>query len=352
MYWFVLAVLFGVAGLFGVLKRRVVTRAASEGDGYRDAKPAKHFTTWPWGLGLLLLAGVFLVLSTTWKLDQGEAAVLRTYGQVSDPIIDPGLHFKKPWSKPIKFDVKYNTIDMYGSCDPDERAEDAEDCVITANTSDNASAFIDITVGYSIVPDKVKDVYKTYRSQDALNSRELLPGIRSAARDAPTKYPTATIRQQRAALTAAITEDLETRLKGTGVLIVQVDLRGIGLPAQVEEQLNKIQAARAEVETERQNVEKSKLSAERTKIDAKAQSDADQIQRCGATSTTETQTINGQETEVTVVTPVANDECQNRLNEQVLASKYIDALRELGTSGNLVVVPQGVGNVYNLTARP
>ncbi len=41
-----------------------------------------------------------------------------------------------------------------------------------------------------------------------------------------------------------------------------------------------------------------------------------------------------------------SEKCQNRLNEQVLMSKYIDMLKE--HTGSLIVVPQGTANLLQL----
>lgn len=40
----------------------------------------------------------------------------------------------------------------------------------------------------------------------------------------------------------------------------------------------------------------------------------------------------------TVITPKTGIECEERLNEQVLISKYLDTLEKLGGKGNMVVV--------------
>jgi hypothetical protein len=74
----------------------------------------------------------------------------------------------------------------------------------------------------------------------------------------------------------------------------------------------------------------ARIDAEKVRVDAQAQSDADQIARCGATSAQVERVVNGQKVQETRVTPVPADKCQNRLNEQVLTSKYIDMLRGRG----------------------
>lgn len=306
------------------------------------------------GLGLVGVGFVFLLWSMVFRLDTSEAAVLKPVsGKVTQAsgVTEPGLHFKAPWDKVIRFDIKNQTIDLYGNCErngQDDLLDGAEDCEIKTSTNDSADVFISSTTNYNIDPTKVVDVYIRYRSQDNLVSRDLLPGIRSAQRDAPTTYPAASIRQSRPALTASILGDLEERLKGTGVQIVRVDLRTVNLDEESTNRLRAVQLANADIEKERQAVTKAQLEAERIKTIAKANSDADQIQRCGAVITDGTQVINGKDTPIKVITPVSNDDCQNRLNEQVIASKYIDALVKIGEKGNLVVVPQGTNPIVNI----
>ena len=53
------------------------------------------------------------------------------------------------------------------------------------------------------------------------------------------------------------------------------------------------------------------------------------------------ETINGQKTTGTKVIPLLGDECQNKLNEQVLTNKYIDALKELASKPGNVIITDG-----------
>lgn len=300
---------------------------------------------------IVLVGGVLALWSIFFRVDNTEATVVRNVNGNLRAVIDPGFHLKAPWESVVRFDTKNQTIDLYGDCQSHGQGrllDGAEDCRITSTTSDSADVFMDSTLNYSLDKTRIIDIYKTYRNQDALIERDLLPGLRSSERDAPTTYPAATIRQKRPELTASVVSDLEARLKGTGVIITRLDLRDLSLDPASTKRLRAVQLRNADIEAERQNVAKARLEAERIKTLAKAQSDADQIQRCGATSHDEQQVINGVDTTVTVIDPVSNADCENRLNEQVIASKYIDALTEIGKAGNLVVVPQGTNPILNL----
>lgn len=96
--------------------------------------------------------------------------------------------------------------------------------------------------------------------------------------------------------------------------------------------------SRQRVETSRNELDAARIAAETTKVEAQAQADADQIIRCGAVTEQVTEVVAGQEVTSTKVVPLTGAECEERLNQQVLTSKYLDALKELGATGNMIVV--------------
>ena len=75
-----------------------------------------------------------------------------------------------------------------------------------------------------------------------------------------------------------------------------------------------------------------------------------QLMRPLLSSTQINEVINGKDVKAVKVVPVPSEKCQNRLNEQVLMSKYIDMLKEHGDS--LIVVPQGTSNLLQLPTAP
>lgn len=108
---------------------------------------------------------------------------------------------------------------------------------------------------------------------------------------------------------------------------------------------------RSRVESARAELESAKINAEKVKTEAQAQSDSDQIIRCGAMSTTIREMIAGAEVNSVKVAPVPPAQCQNRLNEQVLTSKYVDMLKEAAAKGNTVyVVPPNQSSPIQLPA--
>jgi regulator of protease activity HflC (stomatin/prohibitin superfamily) len=293
-----------------------------------------------WAFLPFVVAAIVLGGSSVYRLDAGEAAVAKTFGTVGDQAISAtGIHLKAPWQDLIRFDIRNQTISF-----------DEDGGRVSTVTSDNATVAYDVTIRYSLNPGKLPEIIRQYPDQESFISRAVLPGVSSVTRDAPTTFTAATVRQSRAELALRITEGLEKRLGEVGVTVEQVDPRAITLDQNVQANYDKVQSSLANAEAAKADLQTALAKAEITKTEAQATSDADQIIRCGATSTQVKEVINGKEVTAVKVVPVASDKCQNRLNEQVLMSKYIDMLKEHGDS--LIVVPQGTQNLLQLPTVP
>lgn len=294
-----------------------------------------RFAPIPFALALVLVGA-----ASVYRLDAGEAAVTKTFGTVGDHAISAtGVHVKAPWQNLITFDIRNQTISL----------DEGQGRVSTV-TSDNATVAYDVTIRYSLNPGKLPEIVRQYPDQESFISRAVLPGVSSVTRDAPTTFTAATVRQSRGQLAQRITEGLEKRLGEVGVTVEQVDPRAISLDANVQANYDKVQSSLANAEAAKADLQTALAQAEITKTEAQATSDADQIIRCGATTTQVKEVINGKEVTAVQVVPVPSDKCQNRLNEQVLMSKYIDMLRDHGDS--LIVIPQGTQNLLQLPALP
>jgi regulator of protease activity HflC (stomatin/prohibitin superfamily) len=343
MWKLVLAGVVLIAGLYFLAK-----------GGPRTIRGEQTPSSRPLGVGLLLVAVALLGWSALYRLDTGEGAVIKSItGQVTDTEAASGAHSKKPWESVVKFNLRNQIINFVGTEPPETVYDDdngtINDTRITGQTSDNADAFNDMTVTYSIDPGKLTTVYNDYKTPERLALQKILPGARGAAQLAPTRFPAATYRQSRAEVKAQMTRDINSALSSAGVNVTNIDLRSISFTKEVTDTFNGVQVAKGKSNSAREDLNTALINAEKKRVDAQADSDADQIARCGATSTVATRKINGQDVQETKVTPIPADKCQNRLNEQVLMSKWIDML-DHRQGDTLFVVPQGGNNLLQLPA--
>lgn len=305
-------------------------------------------TIWRIVLGAVLaLAAIFTLFNTFYPQGEGVANVrVAVTGQVNGVTTDAGLHAKAPWDSVSEYDIRNQKIEMFSN----DSGNGANGAAISAPLDGGANAAVSITILYSITPNEVTSIYKGFGPQVALIQNALEPSLRDIVRKESAEYAPLAIKQERAALGNDIFESLSTKWAEYGVQVNEVNLGDISLDPSTEEAIAAVITAQQRVEQSRAELEQAQITAETTKTEAQAAADADQIIRCGATTRTETQLINGKETTVQIVVPKTNAECENRLNEQVLTTKWYETLQDVGAGGNMVViVPEdGTAPIINL----
>ncbi len=305
------------------------------------------------GIAAVVLGVILVVFSTMYTQDTGEAVVVKNFGGGISGDVDStsGVGFKAPWDTPIRFDVRNQKVEMFTNRDKsgDVTSEGDDGAEISAPTKEGTNVGVSVTVGYSIRPECVEDLYREYRSDSNLRDRVIEPGLRDAARIATSDYSVFAVKQRRANVATDILAGLEERWSDECIEVNDVNLGNLQLDPATEEALVRINESQAAVEEARSDFAAAQVRAETVKVNAQASADADQITRCGATTTTETVDVAGEPTEVEVVVPVPIDRCRNLLNPQVILNNYIDALRDIGEQGNLVVVDEDINSILDIT---
>lgn len=316
--------------------RRISSKAEEDGSAVRssDYGLAAKIAGWVGGVSFGICI-VVVLLGSFYTQDPGEAIVLRSAtGRVINVDTSSGLGFKAPWVSTVSFDIRNQRIEMFtndGGTGPDGAQVDL-------GLRGGASANTSVVVRYSIRPDAVLGIYNEFKSESNLLERELRPATRDGTRDAAAEFEAFTIKEERGQVATDIEDRLTARWEQYGIIVDGVDIGNINLDAETEASISQVNVSRQGVETARNELNAARITAERTKVDAQAEADADQIIRCGASTETVTEMVADEEVEVTQIVPLSGAACENRLNEQVLISKYLDALEAIGADGNMVVV--------------
>jgi len=351
---FVLGVLAGLGGIVLAIKGSITLKdwGTEINDRGRRVDVDRTYRMRIPGVITAAAGGLLVLISTYYGQDPGEAIVLKSFaGSIQNVDSTQGASFTAPWNSRISFDVRNQRIEMFTNRDRDGNVENEGDdgSEISAPTEEGTNVGVSITIRYSIRPNCVEDIYKEYKSESNLRDRALKPGLRDEVRVATAEYSVFEIKQRRADLSADLVAALDERWnEKLCVEIDDVDFGNIQLDETTEGVLTEINERQGQVEASRADLERAQIDAEVTKTEAQAEQAADQIIRCGATVETETQEINGVETEIDVVTPVPVDRCQNQLNPQVLTNNYIEALETIGADGNLVVVDGDINAIIDM----
>lgn len=272
--------------------------------------------------------------------DPGEAVVVKSFtGSIVTSTKDAGMHPKAAWDSTESFDIRNQRLEMFSNAG----GQGADGAALVVPLKGGGNASVSITVIYSIKPTSVEQIYTDFQTQMGLRENALKAKMRDIVRNETAKLAPLQIKENREALGTSIFKALDEAWQKYGIMVDQVNLGEISLDASTEEAIAKVINAQQEVEQARANLEKADISANITRTEAKAQADADQIMRCGATVETveKIDATTGKKSTELKVTPISMDKCQNRLNEQVLTNKYIDALKEIANKAGNVIITDG-----------
>ncbi len=317
---------------------RVKTRSRAPGE-YQDFPKKLALRI---GAAVLLAVAILVSsLSVFYSQDPGKAVLIRSFtGEVVGVTEDSGIHFKTPWQSTNEFDIRNQSIEMHTN----NGGEGKDGSALSVPLSGSATATVSATVIYSINASAIEDIYNNFGNQAGLLDNALKPRVRSVVRDEGTKFTPQQIKENRAAYATAIQENLQAGWERFGVTVDQVNIGDVTLDEKTEAAISATVAANQNVEKVRADLSAALIQAEITKTDAQASADADQIIRCGATVTSEDRVLDGKTTTVSIVTPKSNAECENRLNEQVLATKWFDTIKQSSAQGNLIIMAPADGS--------
>lgn len=217
----------------------------------------------------------------------------------------PGIHNYNPFNNVEYYDVKNNTIKFTSSTAEDKNATVSPS--ITIQNKDGVSGEVELSVIYSIDPNKVKDIWEKYGSQEAFNSNVVIMNIRSIVRNEFTKFNSLETYNERGKIEKNIDDALVKDFKSKGVIIDDVSLQAIKYSEDIVESFNTYQKKAVEIENARADKEKAIIEADKKVEVAKKEAEANRIQ-------------------------------SESLTEQILSEKYIDALK---TTQNKVIITDG-----------
>lgn len=258
----------------------------------------------------VVIAAIFVAVSSAFTLDPGQAAVLKNWtGDVSPTAVtEAGLHFKSPLESAVIFDVRNQRVVYAGASGDgsDNTGGTADGAQITVQDADGVSSNIDIAVRYSLDGADVVNIYKQYLNEDNLKTKLIFNDIRSITRSVPGSYSTLDLLTKRDEIQAAIDEKLKAKWVDDGIIVDDVALQEIRVPDSVKESYAAAQQAQIEVTKEQAKLDAVKISSQQEVVKAQAAADA-------------------------------NDLLTKSLSPEILQNKYLEALK----TGTVYVVPEG-----------
>jgi regulator of protease activity HflC (stomatin/prohibitin superfamily) len=259
-------------------------------------------------IGFLVIAlGIF---SSMFKqIDAGKVGVKSLYGSVQPDVLESGLHLINPLLDVTDFDIQTQNYTM--SADHNEGAQEGDDA-IRVLSNDGLEVVIDLTVLYKISAVDAPKIFK----QIGVNYTDKIvrPVTRTRIRDNAVYYDAVALYStKRNEFQQRIFKSIEDDFKSRGLILEQLLIRNINLPASVKKTIESKINAEQDAQKMTFVLQKEKQEAERKRVEAQGIADYQRIISTG-------------------------------LTDKQLQYEQIKAQKEIATSANTKIIFMGKGS--------
>ena len=256
---------------------------ANKGGGFSAPKPPKiDFNLNGPKAGMFWIIGGILLLLVLAKpfiiITEGDRGILSTNGKYEDQALMPGLHFLIPFIQKVYIvDTKVRIINY---ADKIERASTAGDGIvlkpaITVLDKRGLPVTIELTVQYRLNAQLAAQTISNWGF--SWEDKIIDPVARDVVRNVIGQYDAETLPIMRNAIALKIEAGIRAsvdRQKNGPADLESIQLREIGLPQKVKDQIERVQVAKQEVEKAQQDVERAKQEAFKKETEAQGTANA------------------------------------------------------------------------------
>ena len=222
------------------------------------------------GISLAVLG--FLTASVK-QIDAGQIGVKSLFGKVDDEILTSGLNFVNPLVEVKIVDTKTQNYTMSGVHDEGDKAGDDAIRVLTA---DGLEVIIDLTVLYRVIATEAPHIVK----ETGLDYRDKIvrPLTRTKIRDNSVYFTAVDLYStKRDLFQGRIFKSIEEDFKKRGLVLEQLLVRNITLPATVKGSIEEKIKAEQDAQKMEFVLQKEKQEAERKRVEAQGIADYQKI---------------------------------------------------------------------------
>jgi regulator of protease activity HflC (stomatin/prohibitin superfamily) len=290
---------FIVLGVLALIAARVIKSA--------DNAP-KKLPQLVMGAGfVLLLLGVLTKCFV--QIGAGQVGVKKLFGKIQPDVLASGLHFVNPFLEIEKADIRTQNYTMSGVHDEGKKGGDDG---IRALTADGLEINLDLTVLYRVIPSEAPRLIRETGSD--YEDKIVRPIARTRIRDMAVYYDAvAMFSNKRDEFQTRIFKGIEDDFKKRGLLLENLLVRNITLPASVKSVIEQKIQAEQEAQKMQFVLQKERQEAERKRVEAQGITDYQKILNVN-------------------------------LSDKQLQYENIKALKEIALSQNAKVIIMGKGN--------
>ena len=221
----------------------------------------------------ILLAGIGLLTACVKQIDAGMVGVKSLFGKVQNDVLKSGLHFVNPLLEVRQMDIRTQNYTMSGQHD---EGLSVGDDAIRVLTSDGLEVTIDLSVLYRVIPEEAPRLYR----EIGVNYEDKIvrPITRTRIRDNSVYYEAVALYStKRDEFQDRIFKTIDQDFKSRGLLLENLLVRNITLPASVKAVIEQKINAEQEAQKMQFVLQKEKQEAERKRVEAQGISDYQRI---------------------------------------------------------------------------
>jgi regulator of protease activity HflC (stomatin/prohibitin superfamily) len=225
--------------------------------------------------GVVIFIG--LSIASVVQVEPGQVGVQKLFGKVNKNILESGLNIINPLVKVVMFDVRTENYTMSGVTDEGNKQGDDAIRVLSA---DGLEVIVDLTVLYKVVPAEAPRIL----SEVGIDYRNVLvrPICRTRIRDNAVYYDAVALYStKRDEFQSRIFSSIESNFKERGLLLEQLLVRNITLPASVKATIESKINAEQDAQKMTFVLQKERQEAERKRVEAQGIADYQKILSTG-----------------------------------------------------------------------
>lgn len=238
--------------------------------------PAKEYSGTIKGVGFLTLL-VGLGFSSVKQIEPGNVGVQKLFGKVNNAILESGLNLINPLVEVEIFDVRTQNYTMSSVHDEGDKSGDD---AIRVLTGDGLEVIIDLTVLYKVIPSEAPRILKQLGTD--YRNTIVRPICRTKIRDNAVYYDAVALYStKRDEFQGRIFKTIEDDFKSRGLILEQLLVRNITLPASVKTTIESKINAEQDAQKMTFVLQKEKQEAERKRVEAQGIADYQKILSTG-----------------------------------------------------------------------
>jgi len=220
------------------------------GGEYYNLKP------WRWiAVAVLGILGLVTLGMSITTVSARSVGIQTAFGRYQNTLSN-GLQFTAPWSSVEEFSTQVQYLDLDG------------DQAVPVTFEGGGGGQVNVTPRWRIDPAGAEDLWKKYKTFDAVKDKLVNSSAKDAVRIVTSKYTPNEARsgENLRAVAEGIEAQLAADLKDDGIIIDSISVKGISLDARSQASLDKIVSANNDIERAKAEQERARIDAETAKI--------------------------------------------------------------------------------------